>query len=414
MSAGDSTRFGSRQKSGIRYHHRTGRNHKGDVVEGGVKQAVPSDPAFGFTDARAVPAQSSELPELPIPGRGDAYDECGDPMPLKVCSDCGSAYWGGRTCYRATCPRCWKGWDKRAAVKVSSKLEGRRRYEESKTDGWSGYKFHHVAVSPPPGYSIGGEDALRRTFDLVKEIMQELGADEGFIGYHPWRIKKEYIEDGWQWKDVLDAEDWQDYVYYAPHFHVITLSKFVTGGDLTKGLEERSGWVVERITKTHESNVSIYDLEDLVAATSYTLSHTGIGEDQAAYRYYGKTHNFTPSDHIVDEVEDVFTQVAPQTLGQKFPGSKCGDAFTYRPQTPPSTSSDQDEPGAGELPDEKKDLELVEDGDASDGADGPDEAVDECEGSMVKTRDALEMWLQGELVDNPEAVRALGFYVLTK
>lgn len=341
-----SARSTTRQKSGIRY-----------TADGTVYQANPSEiiNRFESVDARED-TFGNELPELDLPGFGERYDDCGDDFP-RFCADCGATHYVGRTCYRSRCPRCGAAWARKRATTVTAKLEATRRYEESKRDGWGGYKFHHLTLSPPEGFATFSHDSLGRTFDLLKEVLDELGTAAGVIFYHPFR--GENGDDRGDWKGRLfDGREWDDVrqeLEHSPHFHAVVVAKHIDGGHVTRAIEEQTGWVVERITKGEESNVSIYGKYDLARVATYCLSHTGIeatddGGHRAAYRYFGRTANLSPTDEIEAEMDAAVRSVAPKTLDLPWSSLACqNDRDGREPQSPlvAATSAAHDE-GDGE------------------------------------------------------------------
>lgn len=316
MSVDSSRRSLSSEKSGIQFSSDDGMRQ---VNAGAIISRLED---LGGTDDRFT----DELPPLPLPGHGERYDDCGDDYPC-FCSDCGHREDRGRTCYRSGCPRCWKGWDRRRSTKITSKMEALRRYKESAREGWDGWKFHHLAISPPEGFAVNSEEPLQRTFDLLKEVCDELGASTGYLFYHPFR--GEDGDDRGFWKDVLPAGDevsmeaTREHLSHEPHFHAVVLSKHVSGGFATEAIENKTGWVVERITKGEDSSVSIYDRYDLARVVTYCLSHSGIGESRAAYRAFGQVANFTANEHIEREMDAAVRSVSPNTLGLKYRSLSC-------------------------------------------------------------------------------------------
>jgi hypothetical protein len=317
-SAGSSRRSPSSENSGIRYW-----------TEDGNRQVNPKAIAARLEKTGGTAdAYQDELPDLELPGHGERYADCGDDIP-RFCADCGHTETVGRTCYRSGCPRCWKGWDRKRATTISSKLEALRAYREAKREGWSGWKFHHLAISPPEGFALNSDDPLGRTFEVVKELCAELGAETGYLFYHPYRGQDG--DDRGFWKDVLpdgeplDMEETRARLSHQPHFHAVVLSKHVSGGHATRYLEKKTGWVVERITKGEDSDVSIYDKYDLARVVTYCLSHTGIGEERAAYRAFGEVANFTAEPKFERGMDAAIRSVAPNTLGLAYRSLMCLD-----------------------------------------------------------------------------------------
>jgi hypothetical protein len=329
-SVGTSIRDFSREKSGIQY----------SSDDGGF-QANPSEIVEKFEEID-VADDGEFLPELELPGHGDLGDDCGEEIP-RFCSGCGHVYSVGSTCYGWDCPRCWKGADRKRATTISSKMEGLRRYKESAGEGWQGWKFHHLALSPPDGFSMDLESpvaVLERTVELLKEVLDELGASTGVLFYHPFR--GEDGDDRGFWKDVLPdgvEVEWRETksgLSFEPHFHAVVLSKFVAGDYITKAIEAKTGWLVKRITKG-DSDVSIYDQYDLARAVTYCLSHSGVRTDrentECFYRYFGELHNFTATEEIEAQMDAAVRSVAPKTLGLPYDSLACQDERT-RPISP--------------------------------------------------------------------------------
>jgi hypothetical protein len=318
MSAGSSRRSPSSEQSGIRYTSSAGNRQVN------ARSIVARLEEVGGTETRFT----DELPALPIPGHGERYEDCGDEIP-RFCAHCGHTTDVGRTCYRSGCPRCWKGWDRKRAATICAKLEALRAYKEAAREGWDGWKFHHLAISPPEGFALDSKEPLQRTFDLLKEVLAELGAETGYLFYHPFR--GEDGDDRGFWKELLPDGDEQDMadirgdLSHEPHFHAVVLSKHVSGGFATKVVERKTGWVVERITKGEDSTVSIYDRYDLARVVTYCLSHTGIGEDRAAYRAYGEVANFTADPKFERGMDAAVRSVVPNTLGLRFDSLMCQD-----------------------------------------------------------------------------------------
>lgn len=357
-----SARSRTRKKSGIRY-----------TSDGSVYKADPSNAIdkFESIDARED-TFGNELPELELPGFGEAYDDCGDDIP-RFCADCGHTHTVGRTCYRSTCPRCANGWARNRATTAAAKLEATRRYEESTREGWSGYKFHHITASPPPGYATFSNEALDRTFETLKEVLGELGADAGVMFYHPFRGDNEDREgdDRGKWQERLfNNRDWEndvrDELKFSPHFHCVVVGKYIDGAHVTRAIESNTGWLIHRITKG-DSDVSIYDKYDLARVTSYCLSHTGLQEKEettrAAYRYFGRTHNLTPTDAIEAEMDAAVRSVAPKTLDIGWSDLACTEDRDGRESQTPLVASTQ---AAYESPDGEGEYN-ADDKDAPDG-----------------------------------------------
>ena len=324
MTEHSSMSHGSSAKSAIRF-----------AGADGINQVNPWDIIDPLVEVSGDQANyTHKLPELELPGHGDTLDDCGEDVP-RFCDCCGDITKVGRTCKRSVCPRCWRSWARRRATTIGSKLEGLRRYTATRTG--KSPKFHHLSLSPPDDFRTNREDALEAAFEVLKQVCRELGAETGVLFYHPYRAKAEGEkgDNRGVWKDILprpeddlDMADTREQMEDDSwHFHAVVMSHFVVGGEATKLIEERSGWLIKRITQTTNPNVSIYGQHDLARVLTYVLSHTGIdtsGErNRAAYRYFGQVANFTPTDGIEDEFDAVVRSIAPRTLGLKYDSLAC-------------------------------------------------------------------------------------------
>ena len=316
-----------------------GTSTKSAIRYAGDERVLQSNPwavidAFQEIAAGDETRYDHKLPELDLPGHGSPEHDCGEDRP-RFCDCCGATTTVGRTCRRSVCPRCWRSWARVRATKIGSKMEGLRRYITAKT-GMSP-KFHHLALSPPDGFSTNREDALDAAFEILKEVLEELGAETGVLFYHPYRAEAEGSQGDNRgvWKDILpnpdedrDMSETRELMEDdSAHFHAVVVSNYVVGGDSTRLIEERSGWLIKRITQKTNPNVSIYGQHDLARALTYVLSHTGIdtsGErNRAAYRYFGQVANFTPLESIEIEFDEVVRSIAPRTLGLKYDSLAC-------------------------------------------------------------------------------------------
>ena len=290
----------------------------------------------------------AKVPELPLPGTGERYDDCGEEAPLLACPNCGEVTVVGRTCRRSRCPRCWQAWDFQRALDAGTAIEGERRYRYA--SGETNTKYHHLTVSLPRSLRFARSDPLDAAFKLVMCLLGMVGVFAGYLVYHPWRIKKEYRGDvnghesgegDMQWKDILqkiESDDWswgavrEEFLVYAPHFHAMVNADFVQGGAVTEAIEDQTGIVIHRITKG-DSAVSLGNLEDLASATAYSLSHAGISWDEeneafrGAFRFFGSTADVERRKNVEDDVKAALREISPDVLGVDFGSQRC-DAET--------------------------------------------------------------------------------------
>ena len=287
------------------------------------------------------------VPEMRLPGSGSRLDDCGDRARLNYCSSCGSTIESGRTCRRSMCPRCWQSWCLYRTISGASKIEGFRRYQVA--SGVPKPKYHHLVASLPRSFRVDAKNPIDRVIEILKVLLLKINVDTGMIIYHPYRIVEAYRGDvmghesgtgDMTWADVLsrmESDDWSweairnEFLTFAPHFHIIANSDFAQCGAITKGIEEQTGIVIHRITKGEDSSVSLYDMDDLCSATAYSLSHAGLSWDKdneeyrAVTRYFGEVANFDPSDGVVDDIDGVARGISADVLGVDFDRGTCSE-----------------------------------------------------------------------------------------
>jgi len=279
---------------------------------------------------------SDRLPELPIPGRdGLQQPDCGDDIPAFGCTDCGSPVYVGRTCGSPRCERCWASAVKDKVTRMAGKLEGFRRVLYSRHDGGKDVDFNHVIASMPD-FTVESENPTERALKVIKTLLEKKWYIEGFAAvYHPYRIKKEYRKDQYEhggesgegdmtWKDVLNAENPEKYIYHSPHFHLFFPAvRKSFDYSVAESVEDETGWMFHRITKGSDSNVSVEDLDDLVHQLTYALSHSGVNEwnaDRAELttRMKGDLHQCYAPDDVEEKVLSSFCSASPRLLGARF------------------------------------------------------------------------------------------------
>lgn len=296
------------------------------------------------------------LSDALLPGKGKRGKNCGKIAAIGVCENCGTKIPLKSSCYQPLCPSCWHKWRFKRAKEYLTKLEGFRRYiYVNRGRNWKVSKFHHVIESPPPNleYPLLVEAKtpekvrfFNRLVKEAKEIAEFVGfRDGGLMIFHPYRLKwpcpecnqwfkpdelkehlskvhlkdeediKEIIEkireqdddpinEGRRWREILKKDNWRDYVYYSPHFHVFGVANTIDGL-ACKRAYEKFGWVVHRVTKG-KSKVSIGNLGDLARSLLYCLSHVGILKDEKGRmirttRWFGDISHFKTFNKKVEK-----------------------------------------------------------------------------------------------------------------
>ena len=408
-----------------------------------LRQSI--DPSFSDSidvdepDAREF---ADAPPELPLPGSGSRFSDCGDEIPPLFCEDCGEPTHVGRTCRRSRCPRCWKAWAYHRTKEVAGKIEGLRRKRNAATS--KHVKNHHITLSfANLPLRFDSQNAVGRLFEVTKVLLGEIDLNAGCLVYHPWRIDPEYrggVQDhesgngDMTWKDILEkvqSEAWsweaacEEFLVFKPHLHAIGPAVFVQGGEVAREIEKRTGVVIKRITKDEDPSVSLYDTEDIAGATAYAISHTGLKQRdtddawQSMVRMFGEAANLSPTLGVRADVEDALRTVSPTVLGLRLPDKGCsaeqvgemeqtnasasrGSSPTSGPDdTPPavrargsSADAESTSTAAGE-PASKSDDWDVSPGTVPDWVnEPPEEARSRCGGRLVP------MWAADEYLDD--------------
>lgn len=239
------------------------------------------------------------------PGFGDSGPRCGLYQPMGVCSGCGDLALTEHICGRRSCPDCWTSWAKKAAVRITRRIQA---FRYTQPDGPLRQVAHGV-VSPPDGAVRN-----RREFWDGRSTAAEIAQEKGWRGFcvigHPWRYTEEAAalynaadpDYGiWVWlrKDVSE-ERFYELTRWSPHYHIIG----ATSPDMDPG-EESDAWTYKFI-RSMDPMESIYDTEahqDLYGAVRYLLSHVGYPEESTKQTttWYGDLAN---SVFVEDATED--------------------------------------------------------------------------------------------------------------
>jgi len=381
---------------------KTGRNASAEAVVEAIQRPEQRDRHDYY-----VSGAEGMLPTMELPGFGEEREDCGDPIDF-FCDTCfrtndkreeDSTYRMGRTCNQSTCPRCASSWCRDRAENAVAYLKALRyaRYFDTGRD----QLFHHVVLSPPEDWELAGKDAYEKTWDVVKEILAELGL-KGYVGYHPWSGNDEVDDDRGEWADRLfegrDFEgDVKEELEGRPHFHVVGVADFVKGGELTKRVEEETGWIIARITKNN-SNKSIAgdderdELKDLASVVSYVISHTGLkateaGNMSAQWRNVGfKESEINVHTDTHEQARAVVRAVVWKTLGIPSAQLQC-EANVAAPEGHDHGEDDECLDQAGATDD--RDLDPVagpggsSDDWSSGGRSNRSVSVEPCDGSLL-------------------------------
>lgn len=196
-------------------------------------------------------------------GHGEAYDDCGDILPLKTvgCLETGkhkgSTLDRGknpeivikiaeRDCMRAECPKHYHSWANKQADSMNHRIGEYSRLRD-------GSMPIHLTISVPKKDWYLKYDVLKRKAQLYA---LESGFRGGAVIFHPYRQEK--LSKRW---------------YYSPHFHLLGFG-WIEG---TENIEARTGWIVKNLGAR----------KSVRATAFYQLSHCGIVEGKHVVTWFG-------------------------------------------------------------------------------------------------------------------------------
>jgi len=229
---------------------------------------------------------------------------CGEVIQFVKCPTCNTIKNLIRvSCDQQFCPECWNRWAKKQTERALDRLKGYRDlFYSTNPKGTRLGKPKHFVFSPDPDVvskyikkwqRLTNSDQYGYTMAMVKlrskliKIMRDHGLMGGLIIFHPYRIKDEIKDqlsriksDKKYWilirENALNLPTWQDYVYFSPHFHVISY------GFIAKSNEfyNKTGWV-------YKNRGSLKKDEDIAGCLFYALSHAGVMDDKHTVTWFG-------------------------------------------------------------------------------------------------------------------------------
>lgn len=299
-------------------------------------------------------------PSLDLPGFGEPSDECGEfhIAATQFCDRCGAVHEMNHNCVEYDCKlhapyavrrRAAGQRSDKGMVGMAPKLDALRKYLNAYRD--ENQRFHHIVISPPEDFFFDSRqplDAFKRT---VTEICEEMGL-QGAAGYHPYAGDNEdgVTDDRGKWrKRLFHRRDWEGDVFEELqdrlHMHLVVVAHQVEGDELTRRIEEETGWLIKRITK-NGSNVSLGDDEDMCSALTYMLSHCGIYETESGQRrlaawYIGPdVHRIKTFDSSKRKMRPLVYEAAKETLGIDPPDLECDHDVPEDVDEPPDVDEE--------------------------------------------------------------------------
>ena len=272
---------------------------KGGLGGLGVKRRLPSSScnSGGFPDIQPLDFCTEEkndnvLHEKVTCGCGESLPQCGEVRFKIVCPDNPKHYEKlvRYSCHKASCPVCYQSWAVRAAKKAAARLDESRKILKHKG------KARHIVISPDV---VPFDDTTPESLHwLYKEGARVSGVSGlGSLGslpiLHPYRMRKNFervVNDSasaagvnrYQW--ALAQENWRDYVYFSPHFH---LHVFGPLPDYEK-FHDLTGW---RYVNFDDNLKAGREGPELVKSIYYLLTHAWVKDNSKVIRYWGDLSN---------------------------------------------------------------------------------------------------------------------------
>ena len=296
-----------------------------------------------------------------IPGKGEKGKKCGEPVPVLSCQVCLKAHWVKHKCGQSSCPNCWKDWltesvgfiktrleskilqkrnrwgslrhivlspskelhhlpkaelEKKAIKYLEEKLyiylfpkKEKKRIERKLIELGGKYigKGKHKAIAFPywKWVKLGNHNGFKE--EVKKYYQVKMGVFGGCLIWHPFRVTKEgkrkAMKEGkhfWEW--IREQENWQDYVYFSPHFHFIGYCGFLE--EPFPGEE----FVYKTITfepdeeekEETEKKKNGINWDAVGRCLHYLLTHAGIDHYKHAYDWIGNARGiFSLEEELV-------------------------------------------------------------------------------------------------------------------
>ena len=271
------------------------------------------------------PALRTDVPvevKFPIPGTGTITTpgRCGEWISVAACSTNPSHYKKPikHSCDCGSCPSCWSRWGKKASKRISSRLRGYHDtvHGQSLLDGIKDQIWHkhnakylrHIVLSPPSGIINPDMDITKIKKD-GRKFASSIGITGGILIPHLYRVKREIWDTlidaassstelteqqrkvvVWDMirTDALHLGSWDQYCYWAPHFHIIGFGRLPNPRN-SLYWKRRGNWVVKAVgTIRWDRKYTGQDIEDPVEAIAfYLLSHTSIVKGRNAPSWFG-------------------------------------------------------------------------------------------------------------------------------
>lgn len=262
-----------------------------------------------------------------LPGQSTAYESCNSVVYGLKCGSCGGKKVVYKHCDRPECPLCRNTYAYEHARDMTDRLIGcNNAYLDNGVKlGW----FKHFMVSPPQEDAIklcSTHDGFKKLRASVNKLLLASNVKGGAIVFHYYRIIPEMKErlryvgygtgkdsNGSLWEgillNVLSLGSSFDYVYAAPHFHILGVGTSIPTKQFKKLYP---GWILHNIS-TISHRLFVQRERHMLNIAKYQLHHASrfkISPDARygtlAVTYFGLFGN---SKVKVDEVYTVVDSV---------------------------------------------------------------------------------------------------------
>ena len=216
-------------------------------------------------------------------------------------------------CSRRECPEDWIRWAHKAGRRISNTVNGYlnarlREARETNPDFNLRYLPDHISIHPPKDLVIKLVEKtlavlekkgilqtdymaskefhkifLKKYQAQEKKAIDLLGLKACVSVNHPIRLKQfeeedtaDVNQDTNRYRRVLDHEDWDECIVFAPHSHIITDGSYLPSAQ--EFYDKTKGW-------TYRNHREISDIERLV---EYLVSHASAVPGKHTIRYLGE------------------------------------------------------------------------------------------------------------------------------
>jgi len=181
-----------------------------------------------------------------LPGKGEAYDNCGQYFFKGHCPDPGSVHWlrAKHSCHRFDCPICWHDWQKREALDASDRLV---YYSDTYNR-----KIVHYVISPPQSITYNTYNTYRTLRKQAYKVGKQRGIKGGIMIFHERSCR---YSDPDHYQEGHEGSN-------GPHFHILG------DGWLSVRVKEfflEDGWIVK--------NLRIRSTKGIYGTLFYILDH---------------------------------------------------------------------------------------------------------------------------------------------